>query len=609
MEDESNSWVRRAKFSHTVCHLIDSSRLTTVPLSVKSDQSLDLKSKSTIPNPSNLASISLPKSNTKSSIARTSSLPPLAKLPSEYDIDQELTPRSLLSDSLKTSYGSLSVDHSLDLKPKISMPNSSNLAPISLRTDHDRVAKSNTKSSIARTSSLPQLNQTTRSSLTDFLTSSYCSHSVDQSLNLKPKSSILNSSNLVPILSLTNRDHVAKSNTKSSIARTSSLPPLAKVAPKYAINQEVKPRCLVLDSLISSHGSHSIDRSLGLKPKSSIPNYSTLAPISSPTDCDHVPKSNTKSSIVRTSSLPPLKRTPRSSLPDSLISSYASLSVSSTSVRAQLDRDTFKEAKSSIKRTFSTPPPARPRSKRKSFLKLLSKELQDHEVINSTSPQTSPLQHFSSMKIPNKVKVKHQKEKSWMRYFDDGVGRVTRVSALDTTEEWMVDLSKLYLGLRFASGAHSRLYHGVYKEKPVAVKIVRQPDDDENGPMAAQLEQQFTREVNFLSRLCHRNVIKLAAACRNPPVFFIVTEYLSGGSLRAFLHKLEHKTLSMEKLVSIALDIGRGMEYIHSQGIIHCDLKPENVLFDDEFYVKIADFGIACEEKVEGWKYVVSGIL
>ncbi|XP_072959358.1 uncharacterized protein [Typha angustifolia] len=251
--------------------------------------------------------------------------------------------------------------------------------------------------------------------------------------------------------------------------------------------------------------------------------------------------------------------------------------------------DVFKEARASGKR-FATPPPRRRGSDKSVFGKLFSKEAHDHHILNSlSSPNTSPLLHFSLMKDGEKG----SKDNSWAKYFDHGVGRVT---AVEPSDDWTVDLSKLYLGIRFASGAHSRLYHGIYKEQPVAVKLIRQPDDDENGVMATRLEKQFNREVAFLSHLYHRNVIKLAAACKKPPVFCIITEYLSGGSLRAFLHKLDHQSVPLKKLISISLDIARGMEYIHSQGVIHRDLKPENILFDENFCVKIADFGIACEE-------------
>lgn len=107
-----------------------------------------------------------------------------------------------------------------------------------------------------------------------------------------------------------------------------------------------------------------------------------------------------------------------------------------------------------------------------------------------------------------------------------------------------------------------------------------------------------TMHKPILLSLCLMDILgrmQLVAACRKPPVFCIITEYLSGGSLRAFLHKLEHTALPMQKLIAISLEIARGMEYIHSQGVIHRDLKPENILFDEEFCLKIADFGIACE--------------
>lgn len=253
--------------------------------------------------------------------------------------------------------------------------------------------------------------------------------------------------------------------------------------------------------------------------------------------------------------------------------------------------EAFMEARSESKR-FSTPCQRRREPDRPNIGRLFHGHGRDSHSTDylSSSLVASPRKKFSSLKAYEETKGK--KESSWAKYFDPAGGKV---SAVDTMEEWTVDLSKLFLGLRFASGAHSKLYHGIYKDQAVAVKMIRVPDNDENGDMAARLEKQFTREVTILSHLYHHNVIKLVAACRKPPVFCIITEYLSGGSLRAFLHKLERTALPMQKLIAISLEIARGMEYIHSQGVIHRDLKPENILFDEEFCLKIADFGIACE--------------
>jgi len=63
------------------------------------------------------------------------------------------------------------------------------------------------------------------------------------------------------------------------------------------------------------------------------------------------------------------------------------------------------------------------------------------------------------------------------------------------------------------------------------------------------------------------------------------------------LDKLDHKALPLDKIISISLDIARGMAYIHSQGVVHRDVKPDNIIFDEEFSAKIVDFGITCEEE------------
>ncbi|KAM7265318.1 hypothetical protein ACFE04_003001 [Oxalis oulophora] len=252
--------------------------------------------------------------------------------------------------------------------------------------------------------------------------------------------------------------------------------------------------------------------------------------------------------------------------------------------------DTFKEARSNTKR-FSTPHPRKKDSSDKGFV---GKFFHHHEGKSVPDRSNiSPLKHLALTSMKAGDKLKHRKDSAWTKYFDHAGGRI---NAVEPADEHTVDMSNLFLGHRFAHGAHSRLYHGIYKDEAVAVKIIRVPDDDENGSLGARLAKQFTREVSLLSRLHHSNVIKFVAACKNPPVYCVITEYLSEGSLRGYLHKLEEKYIPLPKLIATALDIARGMEYIHSQGVIHRDLKPENVLIDHDFHLKIADFGIACEE-------------
>lgn len=74
-------------------------------------------------------------------------------------------------------------------------------------------------------------------------------------------------------------------------------------------------------------------------------------------------------------------------------------------------------------------------------------------------------------------------------------------------EEWTADLSQLFIGNKFASGAHSRIYRGIYKQRAVAVKMVRIPNQKEET--RAKLEQQFKSEVALLSRLFHPNIVQV----------------------------------------------------------------------------------------------------
>ncbi|CAN7140259.1 serine/threonine/tyrosine-protein kinase HT1 [Brassica rapa] len=256
--------------------------------------------------------------------------------------------------------------------------------------------------------------------------------------------------------------------------------------------------------------------------------------------------------------------------------------------------EVFKEAKSERKR-FSTPHPRRVDSEKAMKPKFSRKDTFEKRRSISLQSPSVPIRDLSTLRIQERVKTQSKKDNTgWSKLLSNG-GR--KVSASEAAEEYRVDMSKLLLGLKFAHGLHSRLYHGKYEDRAVAVKLITVPDDDENGCLGARLEKQFTKEVTLLSRLSHPNVIKFVGAYKDAPVYCVLTEYLPEGSLRSYLHKPENRSLPLKKLIEFGLDIARGMEYIHSRHVVHRDLKPENVLIDEDFQLKIADFGIACEEE------------
>ncbi|KAI5079461.1 hypothetical protein GOP47_0005636 [Adiantum capillus-veneris] len=201
---------------------------------------------------------------------------------------------------------------------------------------------------------------------------------------------------------------------------------------------------------------------------------------------------------------------------------------------------------------------------------------------------------------PKALKRQHSKKTfsrvtSWSHYLDGG-GKEDAVPVLsgNVPDHYMTDLSELLLGQKFASGSYSRLYHGFYKQQAVAVKLIMPPPEDE--AVAARLDQQFCHEVALLSRLHHRNILEFVSACKKPPVFCVITEYLPGGSLKTFLHKSEPYSLPIELVTRMAIDTASGMEYLHSQGIIHRDLKSDNLIMTEDLHIKVADFGVSCLE-------------
>ncbi|WOL15548.1 serine/threonine-protein kinase STY46-like [Canna indica] len=153
-------------------------------------------------------------------------------------------------------------------------------------------------------------------------------------------------------------------------------------------------------------------------------------------------------------------------------------------------------------------------------------------------------------------------------------------------DDWEIDRRVLKMGEKFGSGSCGDLYRGNYLGQDVAIKIIR--SDHLNEPLLLEFQQ----EVSILKNVQHDNVVRFIGACTKPPQYCIVTEYMHEGNLYDYLHK-HHNVLELSMLLKFAIDVCKGMDYLHQNNIIHRDLKTANLLIDSNLVVKVADFGVA----------------
>ncbi|KAH9304352.1 hypothetical protein KI387_008756 [Taxus chinensis] len=108
--------------------------------------------------------------------------------------------------------------------------------------------------------------------------------------------------------------------------------------------------------------------------------------------------------------------------------------------------------------------------------------------------------------------------------------------------------------------------------------------------------KQFMNEVATLGRIHHLNLVRLLGYCFQGSKRALVYEYMVNGSLEKYIHGDDQNVLDWKQLYSIAMGIARGIAYLHDdcrRRILHCDIKPHNILLDPNFLPKIADFGLA----------------
>ncbi|HEY7112554.1 MAG TPA: protein kinase, partial [Thermoanaerobaculia bacterium] len=122
--------------------------------------------------------------------------------------------------------------------------------------------------------------------------------------------------------------------------------------------------------------------------------------------------------------------------------------------------------------------------------------------------------------------------------------------------------------------------------REVALKLIRN-DIAEN----AMVLERFKREIQLSSKVTHRNVLRVYDLGETDGVQYLTMQFIAGGDLASLLKRERH--LPMERVLKIFKQVCEGLEAAHEQGVVHRDLKPQNVMLGSGDHVYLTDFGLA----------------
>ncbi|XP_073058873.1 putative receptor-like protein kinase At5g39000 isoform X2 [Primulina eburnea] len=160
--------------------------------------------------------------------------------------------------------------------------------------------------------------------------------------------------------------------------------------------------------------------------------------------------------------------------------------------------------------------------------------------------------------------------------------------------------------LILGKGGFGIVYKGLIDKGKETIAVKRLKFDSRQG------EREFLAEIETLSQLRHNNLVSLIGYCNEQKEMILVYEYMAGGTLGDHLYKLTRKgsscaTLTWKQRLNICIGAGRGLDYLHTgNGVIHRDVKASNILLDEKFTPKVADFGLVKHENLSNLQSHVS---